>query len=161
MRTLYIDRDPSTFCDISLHLQGYHIEPRDGAHFVKLFADAQFFSRKCRTPALNQLPGFLKKHWLTACIASSSSHLSTLLISNLHYNRLRALPDSTGPLLQLPGQRTELLHPRLPDLLHDAFRRIPWVIATKSAAAAFTLTSKRGKPGCRSIRRSITDAQRI
>ncbi|GIZ46481.1 hypothetical protein CKM354_000960700 [Cercospora kikuchii] len=43
-RTLYIDRDPKTFEDISLHLQGYHIEPRDGAHFVKLFADAQFFS---------------------------------------------------------------------------------------------------------------------
>lgn len=44
MRTLYIDRDPTTFEDISLHLQGYHIEPRDGPHFVKLFADAQFFS---------------------------------------------------------------------------------------------------------------------
>jgi hypothetical protein len=46
VRTLYIDRDPATFCDISLHLQGYHIEPRDGSHFVKLLADAQFFSRK-------------------------------------------------------------------------------------------------------------------
>lgn len=45
MRTLYIDRDPSTFEDISLHLQGYHIQPRDGPHFVRLFADAQFFSR--------------------------------------------------------------------------------------------------------------------
>ena len=44
VRTLYIDRDPTTFEDISLHLQGYHIEPRDGPHFVKLFADAQFFS---------------------------------------------------------------------------------------------------------------------
>ncbi|KAK5122642.1 hypothetical protein LTR85_003905 [Meristemomyces frigidus] len=44
VRTLYIDRDPATFEDISLHLQGYHIEPKDGPHFVKLFADAQFFS---------------------------------------------------------------------------------------------------------------------
>lgn len=44
VRTLHIDRDPATFEDISLHLQGYHIEPRDGPHFVKLFADAQFFS---------------------------------------------------------------------------------------------------------------------
>ncbi|KAI6829253.1 hypothetical protein KC335_g16964 [Hortaea werneckii] len=44
VRSLYIDRDPATFEDISLHLQGYHIEPRDGPHFVKLFADAQFFS---------------------------------------------------------------------------------------------------------------------
>ena len=44
IRTLYIDRDPATFEDISLHLQGYHVEPRDGPHYVKLFADAQFFS---------------------------------------------------------------------------------------------------------------------
>ncbi|KAG0648955.1 BTB POZ domain-containing [Hyphodiscus hymeniophilus] len=44
VRTLYIDRDPVTFKDISLHLQGYHISPRDGSHFVKLFADAQFYS---------------------------------------------------------------------------------------------------------------------
>ncbi|RDL39411.1 POZ protein [Venustampulla echinocandica] len=44
IRTLYIDRDPVTFQDISLHLQGYHIKPTDGSHFVKLFADAQFYS---------------------------------------------------------------------------------------------------------------------
>lgn len=46
MRTLYIDRDPDTFRDIALHLQGYHVTPRDGEHFVKLYADAQFYSRK-------------------------------------------------------------------------------------------------------------------
>ncbi|KAF8855634.1 hypothetical protein BDZ45DRAFT_498856 [Acephala macrosclerotiorum] len=44
IRTLYIDRDPVTFKDISLHLQGYHVAPKDGSHFVKLFADAQFYS---------------------------------------------------------------------------------------------------------------------
>lgn len=44
IRTLYIDRDPLTFRDISLHLQGYHVSPRDGQHFVRLFADAQFYS---------------------------------------------------------------------------------------------------------------------
>ncbi|KAJ4420701.1 hypothetical protein N0V82_004140 [Gnomoniopsis sp. IMI 355080] len=44
IRTLYIDRDPATFRDISLHLQGYHVSPRDGTHFVRLFADAQFYS---------------------------------------------------------------------------------------------------------------------
>lgn len=69
MRTLYIDRDPITFRDIARHLQGvylpievlglgkrvgnnncgagYHVSPRDGQHFVRLFADAQFYSRKC------------------------------------------------------------------------------------------------------------------
>ncbi|KAJ3482140.1 hypothetical protein NLG97_g7647 [Lecanicillium saksenae] len=44
IRTLYIDRDPVTFGDIALHLQGYHIQPRDGTHFVRLFADAQFYN---------------------------------------------------------------------------------------------------------------------
>ncbi|KAI9838047.1 MAG: hypothetical protein M1819_006201 [Sarea resinae] len=44
IRTLYIDRDPVTFRDIALHLQGYYIKPRDGSHYVKLFADAQFYS---------------------------------------------------------------------------------------------------------------------
>ncbi|KAG8162321.1 hypothetical protein KVR01_008086 [Diaporthe batatas] len=44
IRTLYIDRDPATFKDIALHLQGYHVQPRDGTHFVRLFADAQFYS---------------------------------------------------------------------------------------------------------------------
>lgn len=63
LRTLYIDRDPSTFQDICRHLQGkaqcpdkkliriqsnrcagYYVQPRDGAHFVRLFADAQFYS---------------------------------------------------------------------------------------------------------------------
>lgn len=44
IRTLYIDRDPATFRDIALHLQGYHVTPRDGTHFVRLFADAQFYT---------------------------------------------------------------------------------------------------------------------
>ncbi|KAF8462895.1 hypothetical protein BDZ91DRAFT_732637 [Kalaharituber pfeilii] len=44
VRTLYIDRDPVTFRDIARHLQGYHITPTDAGHFVRLFADAQFFS---------------------------------------------------------------------------------------------------------------------
>lgn len=47
VKTLYIDRDPGTFRDISLHLQGYSIKPRDATHFVRLFADAHFYSRTC------------------------------------------------------------------------------------------------------------------
>lgn len=44
VKTLYLDRDPATFKDIALHLQGYYVKPRDGDHFVRLFADAQFYS---------------------------------------------------------------------------------------------------------------------
>ncbi|KAJ5265118.1 hypothetical protein N7524_006136 [Penicillium chrysogenum] len=44
IRTLYIDRDPATFREIARHLQGYHVRPQDGAQFVKLFADAQFYT---------------------------------------------------------------------------------------------------------------------
>jgi len=54
VRTLYIDRDPVTFQDISRHLQGYHIQPRDGSHFVKLFADAQFY--QCKFPLIWNQP---------------------------------------------------------------------------------------------------------
>lgn len=55
IHTLYIDRDPVTFRDISLHLQGYHVKPVDGKHFVRLFADAQFYSRAwTRSHTLNQ-----------------------------------------------------------------------------------------------------------
>ncbi|KAJ5849072.1 hypothetical protein N7534_007761 [Penicillium rubens] len=44
IRTLYIDRDPATFREIARHLQGYYVRPQDGAQFVKLFADAQFYT---------------------------------------------------------------------------------------------------------------------
>ena len=61
IRTLYIDRDPGTFKEIARHLQGeahsndsyqdrklmragYHVRPRDGEQFVKLFADSQFYT---------------------------------------------------------------------------------------------------------------------
>ena len=60
-KTLFIDRDPDTFADICRHLQGtkseraalkhsinavsgYYIVPRDNAHYVRLYADAQFYS---------------------------------------------------------------------------------------------------------------------
>ena len=60
VRTLYIDRDPATFEDISLHLQGYHIQPRDGTHFVKLFADAQFFSLPRLVQQLHAAPIYVR-----------------------------------------------------------------------------------------------------
>ncbi|KAG8528935.1 uncharacterized protein KY384_006624 [Bacidia gigantensis] len=44
VKTLYIDRDPETFADICRHLQGYYIVPHDNAHYVRLYADAQFYS---------------------------------------------------------------------------------------------------------------------
>ena len=60
-KTLFIDRDPDTFADICRHLQGtvaqrvlsdhltyvtagYYAIPRDNAHYVRLYADAQFYS---------------------------------------------------------------------------------------------------------------------
>ncbi|OKL61340.1 hypothetical protein UA08_03232 [Talaromyces atroroseus] len=44
IRTLYIDRDPEIFREICRHLQGYHVQPRDGTQFVRLYTDAQFYS---------------------------------------------------------------------------------------------------------------------
>ncbi|KAL9133564.1 MAG: hypothetical protein Q9175_005259 [Cornicularia normoerica] len=43
-KTLFIDRDPDTFADICRHLQGYYLVPRDNAHYVRLYADAQFYN---------------------------------------------------------------------------------------------------------------------
>lgn len=54
IRTLYIDRDPQTFRDIALHLQGYYVIPRDGTHFVRLFADAQFYNLPKLISQLNE-----------------------------------------------------------------------------------------------------------
>jgi len=36
---------------------GYHVRPRDGSHFVKLFADAQFYSCMFNTSALIKANG--------------------------------------------------------------------------------------------------------
>ncbi|EED22382.1 conserved hypothetical protein [Talaromyces stipitatus ATCC 10500] len=44
IRTLYIDRDPVIFHEICRHLQGYHVRPRNGEEFVRLYTDAQFYS---------------------------------------------------------------------------------------------------------------------
>ncbi|KAF2469860.1 uncharacterized protein BDR25DRAFT_334765 [Lindgomyces ingoldianus] len=60
LRTLYIDRDPDTFRDIALHLQGYHVKPRDGEHFVRLFADAQFYSLPRLTKSLFSTDIFIR-----------------------------------------------------------------------------------------------------
>ena len=60
-KPLFIDRDPDTFADICRHLQGtaiklappkrftnlsagYYVLPRDNAHYVRLYADAHFYS---------------------------------------------------------------------------------------------------------------------
>jgi hypothetical protein len=83
-RTLYIDRDPVTFRDIALHLQGYHVEPRDGTHFVRLFADAQFYS--CMLACLSQANEPLKLYsrsgisscWLTTRLSPVPKLVSQL-----------------------------------------------------------------------------------
>jgi hypothetical protein len=91
IRTLYIDRDPATFRDVARHLQGYsaaswvldrlttagyHIKPRDGNHFVKLFADAQFYSCEC---------SILTVHCLVRLIdESAQAHRSAVRVGDIH-----------------------------------------------------------------------------
>lgn len=60
VRTLYIDRDPVIFRDISLHLQGYHIEPRDSVHYTRLFADAHWFGLPRLKAQLEASPIFVR-----------------------------------------------------------------------------------------------------
>ncbi|KAK1754409.1 hypothetical protein QBC47DRAFT_383848 [Echria macrotheca] len=74
VRTLYIDRDPTTFKDISLHLQGYHVQPRDARHFVRLFADAQFYS-------LPKLVSQLYEESIFTCVGGREFQISRDLFS--------------------------------------------------------------------------------
>jgi hypothetical protein len=112
VRTLYIDRDPSTFEDISLHLQGYHIQPRDGPHFVKLFADAQFFSLPRLTAQLFASPIYIR-------IGDSEFQIPRDLFSNPgdspNYFSLGFAIFFTTPTEVFPGlnQRTLLRPPSI------------------------------------------------
>jgi hypothetical protein len=92
IRTLYIDRDPVTFKDISLHLQGYHVQPRDGSHFVKLFADAQFYSR------MSSLHDMIYDSQLTA--SSPKVNITTLRRKHLHLHRATRFPNPSRALLR-------------------------------------------------------------
>jgi len=60
VRTLYIDRDPVTFRDISLHLQGYRVEPRDSVQYTRLFADAHWFGLPRLKAQLETSPIFVR-----------------------------------------------------------------------------------------------------
>lgn len=85
IKTLYIDRDPVTFRDIALHLQGYHVRPRDSTHFVRLFADAQFYSRETApSPRINHL--FCVLLSLTQSF-SAEAYLAALRRAHLHNHR--------------------------------------------------------------------------
>lgn len=94
VRTLYIDRDPATFADIALHLQGYHIEPRDGPHFVKLFTDAQSFSCKLHTPPYPRL--FTNRHQVPRLKARLFSSTIYIRIGDEEFQIPRDLFNSPG-----------------------------------------------------------------
>src|SRR5205809_5530616 len=80
---------------------GYYVRPRDGSHFVKLFADAQFYS------CMLFLLVFVRR-----CILiyspSASTNIPTLRIRNLHSNWRSTFPDSKGYLLW-PWRLSEFL----------------------------------------------------
>ncbi|KXT06725.1 hypothetical protein AC578_8605 [Pseudocercospora eumusae] len=125
VRSLYIDRDPATFEDISLHLQGYHIEPKDGPHFVKLFADAQFFS-------LPRLTAQLFSSTIYIRIGDSEFQIPRELFSNPgdspNYFSLGFSIFFTSPTQVFPGlsQRTlirppSILPPSVPNRSAETF----------------------------------------
>jgi hypothetical protein len=91
IRTLYIDRDPVTFKDISLHLQGYHVTPKDASHFVKLYADAQFYSREYFPPLqiIDNANG-----------RSTTVDVPTLRRKHLHFYRKPRFPNTPRTLLR-------------------------------------------------------------
>lgn len=121
MRTLYIDRDPATFEDISLHLQGYHIEPRDGPHFVKLFADAQFFSCQwCRSCIL--LKNLTNKHKYQG-LQLNSSHRQYTSASATRNSRYRVICLVTLATLRTTSPSASLSSSRVQAKLSPASHR--------------------------------------
>ncbi len=118
VRTLYIDRDPLTFKDISRHLQGYHVQPRDAGHFVKLFADAQFYQCKLGMSSLD-----LRISVLTIAKSTPSGRPALRRI-HLRYCWRPRFPLSKRHIF-LPWRLTQLLHIRFLLPLPKPVRSIP------------------------------------
>ncbi|KAI5310343.1 hypothetical protein KEM55_008187 [Ascosphaera atra] len=130
--TLCIDRDPETFSDIAKHLQGYHIPTRDELHFVRLFADAQFYS-------LPRLISQLFESDLVMQVGGKTFHIPRDLISapanSPNYFSLGFALFFSDPQELFPGlDRTNLLRPpsvhppslpnRDPEIFSDLLRML-------------------------------------
>lgn len=128
LRTLYIDRDPVTFRDISLHLQGYHVKPRDGEHFVRLFADAQFYSLPRLTKQLFNMDIFIRIGQRDFQIPRDlfSSHGDSPNFFSLGFAQFFSTPSEVFPgldrrsLLRPPS----ILPPAVPNRSGDTFAEL-------------------------------------
>lgn len=90
---------------------GYNVQPKDGAQFVKLFADAQFYSRTTRLHPSSR--------WIAPTDhqpTSTPTNIPDLRVRHLHPNRRPPLSDSPRHLLR-PRRLPKLLLPRLRRLL--------------------------------------------
>lgn len=128
-------------------MSGYHIEPRDGAHFVRLFADAQFFSREFHSTTP---PTYMK---LT--IYSTAPNSPTLLLHNLRPHRRPRIPNPARPLQQ-PRRLAQLLLPRLRHLLLHPHRRLPRSKPTHTPPSPLHPPSSRPRTVRSRLRRSLT-----
>ncbi|KAI9657292.1 MAG: hypothetical protein M1829_006937 [Trizodia sp. TS-e1964] len=128
IRTLYIDRDPVTFKDISMHLQGYHIQPRDGSQFVRLFADAQFYSLPKLISQLFDSEIFIRigqRHFQIPRDIFSSPGDSPNFFS-LGYAIFFSTPSETFPGLNREGllRPPSILPPSVPNRCADIFAEL-------------------------------------
>ncbi|KAI9847150.1 MAG: hypothetical protein M1837_003012 [Sclerophora amabilis] len=128
VRTLYIDRDPVTFRDISRHLQGYSIQPRDGGHYVKLFADAQFYNLPRLVSQLFESEIFIRighQHFQIPRDIFSSPGDSPNYFS-LGFAVFFATPGETFPGLNRDGllRPPSILPPSVPNRSADVFAEL-------------------------------------
>ncbi|CRG91891.1 putative protein YDR132C [Talaromyces islandicus] len=128
VRTLYIDRDPATFREICRHLQGYHIYPRDGLEYVKLFADAQFYSLPRLTSRMFESEIYIQ-------IGERDFQVSRDMFSgpgdspnffNLGFAILFATPEDVFPGLPRSGllRPPSIIPPSIPSRSGDTFAQI-------------------------------------
>jgi hypothetical protein len=128
VKILYIDRDPATFKDIARHLQGYHIVPQDGAHYVRLFADAQFYGLPRLTRQLFKSDIYVQvgerhfqipKEVLSA--PGNTPNFFSLGFAHFFSSPNEVLPDLEGQNLLRPPA---ILPPAVPNRSGDIFAQL-------------------------------------
>ncbi|ODV97957.1 hypothetical protein PACTADRAFT_78376 [Pachysolen tannophilus NRRL Y-2460] len=123
-KVLFIDRSPTVFEKIYLHLQGYHIKIENEFEFVYLFSDANYFS-------LPKLKTALYENDIFTAIGSKSFRISKDLITSegnfpnffsICYNTLFQDPTKLSALkdiLRPPPQEPPVISNHSPELFEE------------------------------------------
>ena len=125
--------------------------PRDGSHFVKLFADAQFYSCKAF---------FVCRRSQVANGESTTPDITAFRHGDLHQDRQ---PEFSNPsrYIFIARRLSKFLLPRLRSLLCHTRRSLSRSRLSRSSTPTCSPTTLRTKSLCRGLRRTIACTARI